>query len=97
MYTTDNINKINITNIKQKLSALAPTHLEIIDDSAKHRGHAGYQSEFPSHISVIITSHIFEGKSLLQRHQMIHELLREELESGLHALSIKANTPTSSK
>lgn len=88
---------ISLSTIRKKLESLNPDYLEIINDSAKHRGHAGYQNQFPSHIRIIITSSAFAGKSLIKRHQMIHELLKEELTSGLHALSIKANTPTTSK
>ena len=85
---------INLTTIRKKLESLNPDYLEIIDDSAKHRGHAGYQSQFPSHIRIIINSDAFQGQTPIKRHQMIHALLKEELEGGLHALSIKANTPT---
>ncbi len=88
---------INLITIRKKLENLNPDHLEIIDDSEKHRGHNGYNSEFPSHIRIIIVSASFQGKSLIQRHKMIHNLLSEELAAGLHALSIKANTPTTSK
>ena len=88
---------INLTNIRKKLASLNPEHLEIIDDSEKHRGHSGYNGHFPSHIRIIITSASFQDKSLIQRHKMVHDLLSEELAAGLHALSIKASTPTTSK
>lgn len=88
---------INLITIRQKLETLSPDHLEIIDDSERHRGHKGYNGQFPSHIRITITSNIFKNKGLIQRHKIIHDLLSEELDSGLHALSIKANTPTTSK
>lgn len=44
------------------------------------------------HYRVLIVSDVFEGRSLLQRHQMINEVLREELKGPIHALTIQAHT-----
>ncbi|RZC77007.1 hypothetical protein C5167_001158 [Papaver somniferum] len=64
--------------IKEKLEKeLAAVELEIEDISYQHTGHAGE----------------FDGKSLVKRHRLIYDLLQEELDSGLHALSIVAKAP----
>ena len=71
-----------------------PTVLKIIDDSAKHAGHAGVQGSTGStHFSVLIVSDIFSGKSLVERHRLIYETLKDEWKASLHALAIQAFTP----
>lgn len=67
--------------------ALQPTTLEIINDSAKHQGHAGYAAE--SHFRVIIASAHFTGRSTLSNHRLIYDILKEEVPDKIHALSIK--------
>ncbi len=68
---------------------LSPHHLEIIDDSSKHAGHAGARPEGETHYTLVIGSAAFTGKTKVQAHQMIYGLLKPELDSGLHALAIK--------
>jgi BolA protein len=68
---------------------LAPHHLEIIDDSHKHAGHAGARPEGETHYSLIIGSAAFTGKTKVQAHQMVYTHLKPELDSGLHALAIR--------
>ena len=46
-----------------------------------------------THFKVVIVSEAFEGKPLIDRHRAVNECLREELEQGVHALSIDAKTP----
>ena len=67
---------------------LAPHHLEIIDDSHKHAGHAGARPGGETHYTVVIGSAAFTGKSKVQAHQMVYAALKPELDSGLHALAI---------
>ena len=43
-----------------------------------------------THFKVLVVSEAFEGKPLIARHRMVNESLKEELESGVHALSIVA-------
>ena len=69
----------------------APQFLEVIDDSAKHAGHAGAKEG--GHFQVKITSSAFEGKKPIDRHRMIYEAL-SPLKHSIHALSIKANSPS---
>ena len=68
------------------------THLEVIDDSAKHAGHAGAMESGGGHFFVTIVSNDFEGKNLLTRHRMVNTALKEELKAAIHALGIKALT-----
>ena len=76
-------------------NALAPEHLEILNESA---GHGGYFPGKESHFKVVIVSDHFEredGKAipLIKRHRMVNDCLSDELESAIHALSIVAKTP----
>ncbi|KAJ4953953.1 hypothetical protein NE237_030785 [Protea cynaroides] len=82
--------------IRQRLDeALNPVGLEIEDISYQHAGHAGVRgSNGETHFNVKVVSKEFEGKSMVKRHRLIYNLLQEELQSGLHALSIVAKTPS---
>lgn len=75
-------------------SALSPTHLEIVDDSQAHAGHAGASQHGGGHFSVFIVSSAFEGKSPVQRHQLVYQALGEMLRADIHALAIKALLPS---
>ena len=77
-----------INRIKQKLQALSPTLLEVIDESDLHRGHAGHHGQGISHVRLRISSPALKELSRIEAHRMIKELLREELAGDLHALSI---------
>jgi BolA protein len=80
--------------IQTKLtSALAPTRLEIEDDSARHEGHAGARPGGESHFNVTIESAAFAGAAQVARQRMVYRALAEELAGPLHALSIKALAP----
>ncbi len=82
------------TEIKNLLTTeLAPEKLEIIDNSAAHAGHRGAQSG-GGHYFVTIVSGAFEGKSLVQRHQMIYKALGDMMKQQIHALGINALTPS---
>ncbi|OMO92679.1 BolA protein [Corchorus olitorius] len=82
--------------IREKLEReLSPVVLEVEDVSYQHAGHAGVRgSDGETHFNLRIVSKEFEGKSLVKRHRLIYGLLDEELQSGLHALSIVAKTPS---
>ncbi len=80
-----------INRIKSKLDVLKPHYCEIVDESSKHASHTGGTTE--SHFRVKIFSAAFIGKSLLEQHKMINNLLADELTSGLHALSIDTKKP----
>jgi BolA protein len=80
--------------ISQKLNiALTPLSLEVFDDSQQHAGHAGWRQGGETHFRVEIVSPSFAGKSRIERHRLIHAVLAEELQSGVHALAILAKAP----
>ncbi len=81
--------KAKIENILQE--QFQPEFLEVIDDSAKHAGHAGAKEG--GHYNVVIVSSAFEGKKLIDRHRMIYEAL-SPLKGKIHALAIQAKTPS---
>lgn len=82
--------------IKEKLEKeLRPIEIEVEDISHQHAGHAGISgSDGETHFNLKVVSKEFEGKSLVKRHRMIYGLLQDELQNGLHALSIVAKTPS---
>ncbi|OVA19727.1 BolA protein [Macleaya cordata] len=82
--------------IKEKLEKeLNPIELEIEDISHQHAGHAGVRGNAgETHFNVRVVSKEFDGKSLVKRHRLVYDLLQGELQSGLHALSIVAKTPS---
>ena len=81
--------------IEKKLSFLNPISLNINDESALHKGHAGNNGG--SHFNIQIISNEFLGKSRMERHRIIYKALEEYFPNKIHALSIKALTETESK
>jgi BolA protein len=80
--------------VERKLrSALSPTRLAIVDESAKHAGHAGSRPEGETHFRVEIVSAGFAGKSRIERHRIVAAVLAAELAGGIHALSLRTLTP----
>ncbi len=79
--------------IHTALKALNPTALQVMDDSAKHAGHAGARAGGESHFTVHIVSELFAGQSRVARHRMVYEKLQPLFEAGLHALAIDAKAP----
>ncbi|XP_078390266.1 bolA-like protein 1 [Cetorhinus maximus] len=68
---------------------LAPTYLQVINESHMHAVPRGSET----HFKVVVVSKRFEGVPLLQRHRLVNEALKQELETRVHALSIQAKTP----
>ena len=84
-----------IETIKALLQdALHPQHLEIIDDSHAHAGHAGAMQSGGGHFTAIIVADAFEGKTLVQRHQLVYKALGDLMRTDIHALVIKASAPS---
>ncbi|MGC6472804.1 MAG: BolA family protein [Parvibaculales bacterium] len=82
------------STIRQKIAErFSPVHLDIIDESHLHKGHAGYQEGGETHFRLLIVASAFEGLSRLQRQRAVNECLAEELQSGIHALAMKTRTP----
>ena len=78
--------------LRDRLSHLVPSVLEIRDDSAAHAGHAGAAGG-GGHFSLLIVSEVFAGLPRLQRHQRVLREVADLLPNPVHALSIKALTP----
>lgn len=74
-------------------AALAPTRLEVINDSARHRGHSGDDGSGESHFTVVIESAAFSGKSRLERQRMVNAALGDIPGTRVHALAIKTLAP----
>ena len=76
-------------SIETKIAAaLAPSHLEVVNESHMHSVPPGSES----HFRVVVVSDRFEGQPLVRRHQAINQILERELEQGLHALSMQTLT-----
>ncbi len=79
--------------IRRLNAALSPSRMELINDSEKHRGHAGYDGSGESHFTLIIESPLFTGQNRVQRQRAIYTALGEMMTDKVHALSIKASAP----
>ena len=71
--------------------ALTPVVLEIIDDSARHAGHAGARSG--GHFKVTLVAEAFRGRSSLERHRLVYAAVAPLMAGKVHALNITARTP----
>jgi BolA protein len=65
-----------------------PSFLEVIDESERHIGHAGYQDGGESHFRVTLRSAHFAGLSRLERHRAVHNALGPEIVGAIHALAL---------
>jgi len=72
--------------------ALPATLIEVEDESHLHAGHAGAATG-RGHFNVRIVSEAFAGQSLISRHRMVYAALDELMQTDIHALSIRAQTP----
>ena len=77
-----------IDEIKNLLQALAPTSVDLIDESAQHAGHKGNGGG--GHYKLNITSSHFCGKSQIMRHRLVYQALADLIPHKVHALSIHA-------
>ncbi len=77
--------------LESRLAPLAPTLLEISDDSAKHAGHAGNNGG--GHLSANIVSNSFSGLNTVARHRAVYVLVADLMPHTIHALSLTVKTP----
>ncbi|KPJ05992.1 BolA-like protein [Papilio machaon] len=76
-------------SIRNKLqTALEATHLDVINESYMHNVPKGSET----HFKVVVVSDKFDGLALIKRHRLVNDILKEELQNGVHALSIVAKT-----
>jgi BolA protein len=71
--------------------ALSPDMLEIVDDSARHAGHAGARGG--AHLQVTLVADAFRGRSQLERHRLVYAAAGPLLQGAVHALNITARSP----
>jgi len=76
--------------MREKLqAAFQPRELEIVDESEKHRGHAGYREGGQSHFQVTISAEAFGPMSRIERHRAVHAALGRDLVGKIHALALQ--------
>ncbi len=71
--------------------ALAPSSIEVVDDSASHAGHAGAREG--GHYRVTLVAAAFAGRPQLERHRMVYSAVAPLMGRGIHALGIIAHAP----
>ena len=87
-------NQERMQRIRARLeAAFAPASLEVVDDSHRHVGHAGARGG-QGHFTVEIVSDAFAGLGPVARHRAVYAALGEMMVDDIHALSIRAATPT---
>ena len=72
--------------------AFSPQQLDVVDETHKHHGHAGWRESGETHFHVSISSASFTGKSRVERQRMIYQVLAEELAGPVHALALTVRT-----
>ncbi len=78
--------------IRERLAALAPEQIELIDESAKHAGHAGAR-DGGGHFRLHIVAAAFSGLRIMHRHRLVYDALGPLMKREIHALSIEAFAP----
>lgn len=81
-----------ISEMKQRLAVLAPEHIEIVDESALHAGHAGARSG-GGHYQLTLIAAAFAGQNSMARHRAVYQALGDLMTTRIHALSITALAP----
>jgi BolA family transcriptional regulator, general stress-responsive regulator len=80
-----------VATMKERLAALEPTQMEIIDDSPRHAGHAGNRGG--GYYRLLIVSPRFAGVGTMARHRLVYDALGSLMDGAIHALSITARAP----
>jgi BolA protein len=83
-----------LERIKTRLrDAFHPALLHVLDESARHAGHAGARPEGETHYRVRMVTDQFRGMGRVQRHRMVNEIIKMEFDGGLHALALELYAP----
>jgi BolA protein len=83
--------------IRERLAALDPVALDLVDESAQHAGHAGARPGGNTHWRLTIVSPRFAGQPTVARHRMVYQALGELMQHPIHALAITARAPEETK
>ena len=83
--------------IRERLSALEPLDLDLVDESSQHVGHAGHRPGGGTHWRLTIVSPRFAGQPTVARHRMVYQALGELMQNPIHALAITARAPEETK
>ena len=86
------MSKTRVERLTERLQALEPDHLEVVDDSHRHAGHAG-AADGRGHFTVLVVSKQFAGLKTLRRHRLVYEAVGDMMITDIHALSIEALAP----
>lgn len=70
-------------------AAFAPDHLEVVDESERHRGHSGWREGGETHFRVVMRSARFDGMDRVARSRAVHAVLHDELLGRVHALALQ--------
>ena len=81
--------------MRDRLAALRPQRLEILDESEQHRGHAGFREGGQSHFRIRMITAAFDGLGRIERHRLVHRTLGD-IVPRIHALALELDTPDAS-
>jgi BolA protein len=82
--------KTTVGRIERKLrAAFAPAELQVVDESDRHKGHAGWREGGGTHFRVVMRAAAFDGLSRVEMSRAVHRTLAEELAGGVHALALE--------
>lgn len=81
-----------IEEMKRRLAVLVPEHIEIVDESALHAGHAGARSG-GGHYQLTLIAAAFAGQNSVARHRAVYQALGDLMNTRIHALAITALAP----
>lgn len=79
---------------RKLMEALTPLALEIENESHRHAGHAGSPGTGESHFRLRVVSAAFDGMNRVDRQRLVYSILAEELKGPVHALAVRAVSPT---
>jgi BolA protein len=80
--------------LREKLMVeLRPTRLDVINESELHAGHRSSPGTGESHFRILVVSGAFAGKSRVERHRLVNDLLKDEIQGGIHALALATVAP----
>lgn len=75
------------------VTAFAPHHLNVIDETNQHHGHAGWKESGETHFRIEITADAFAGKSRVDRQRLVYQVLAADLAGPVHALALVVKAP----